>query len=144
AWAVGEYIVSKIKARTLFATHYNELTELQRNLQGIRNYNVVVKEWGDHIVFMRKVERGVADKSYGIQVARLAGLPENVINRAKEVLKELEQKKTEQKKGAHVQLELFSDDTTIEEMIKNLDIDNMTPQKALKKLKELKNKVDLL
>lgn len=141
AWAVAEYLVSKLKARTLFATHYNELTELQRTQDGVRNYNALVKEWGDSIVFMRKIERGVADKSYGIQVARLAGIPDKVITRAKEVIKELENKKTEQKKGSHVQLELFSSDTSIEEILKNLDINNMTPQKALKKLKELQNKV---
>ncbi|MEK7864185.1 MAG: DNA mismatch repair protein MutS, partial [Nitrospirota bacterium] len=83
AWAVAEHIAKTIKARTLFATHYNELTELAITLEGVKNYNVSVKEWGDEIIFLRKVEEGPADKSYGIQVARLAGLPLEVIGRAK-------------------------------------------------------------
>ncbi|HIJ59215.1 MAG TPA: DNA mismatch repair protein MutS [Nitrospirae bacterium] len=139
AWAIAEFLLSTVKARTLFATHYNELTELQRNNDGVRNYNVVVKEWGDSIVFMRKVEKGVADKSYGIQVARLAGIPERVIIRAKEVLKELEKKKTDSQKVHHIQMKLFPDYDSIQEQLQKLDIDAMTPQKALKKLKELKN-----
>ena len=90
AWAVAEHILNNIKARTLFATHYNELTELALTNDGVRNYNVAVKEWGDEIIFLRKIEKGPADKSYGIQVARLAGLPDSIIGRAKEVLANLE------------------------------------------------------
>ena len=90
AWAVAEHILNKIRARTLFATHYNELTELALSHDGVRNYNVAVKEWGDEIIFLRKIENGPADKSYGIQVARLAGLPDTIIKRAKDVLANLE------------------------------------------------------
>ncbi|NOZ69285.1 MAG: DNA mismatch repair protein MutS, partial [Deferribacteres bacterium] len=90
AWAVVEYIAGELKSRTLFATHYHELTELSLVLDGVKNLNVAVKEWGDEIIFLRKIEEGGADKSYGIQVARLAGLPEKTISRAKEILSNLE------------------------------------------------------
>ena len=96
AWAVAEYIAGTIAARTLFATHYNELTELAITLEGVKNYNVSVKEWGDQIIFLRKVEEGPADKSYGIQVAQLAGLPQEVIGRAKEVLTNLEKEELDE------------------------------------------------
>ena len=86
AWAVIEYIHEKIKARTLFATHYHELTELAEQLDGVRNLHVSVKEAGDQIIFLRKVEPGAADRSYGIEVARLAALPGAVIERARQIL----------------------------------------------------------
>src|SRR6202000_1925660 len=86
AWAVVEHIHQRTRAKTLFATHYHELTELAEQLDGVRNLRVSVKEAGDHIIFLRKVERGKADRSYGIEVARLAGLPMAVIERAREVL----------------------------------------------------------
>ncbi len=91
AWSVAEYLHDVVKARTLFATHYHELTELELTRPGIKNYNVAVREWNDQIIFLRKIIRGGADKSYGIQVARLAGLPPDVIKRAKEILGNLEQ-----------------------------------------------------
>jgi DNA mismatch repair protein MutS len=90
AWAVAEYIHTKLRARTLFATHYHELTELALTMDRVKNYTVAIKEWNDQIVFLRKVVEGGADKSYGIQVARLAGLPNTVIQRAREVLANLE------------------------------------------------------
>ncbi len=90
AWAVAEYIHTKLRARTLFATHYHELTELALTMDRVKNYTVAIKEWNDQILFLRKVIEGGADKSYGIQVARLAGLPQAVIMRAKEVLANLE------------------------------------------------------
>ena len=92
AWAVAEYLHDqpRVKARTLFATHYHELTELALAKSGVRNYNVAVREWGDKVIFLRKIVPGGADQSYGIQVARLAGLPKNVIERAREVLENLE------------------------------------------------------
>ncbi|MEW6214347.1 MAG: DNA mismatch repair protein MutS, partial [Nitrospirota bacterium] len=154
AWAAAEYILNEIKARTLFATHYNELTELGLTHDGVRNYNVSVKEWGDEIIFLRKIEKGPADKSYGIQVARLAGLPEGIINRAKEVLANLEKEELNEtgrpwfadgkmKKGA-LQLDLFSfvPESVITEII-NLDIKRLKSEDALKKLVELKKKIDL-
>jgi DNA mismatch repair protein MutS len=91
AWSVAEYLHTTLRARTLFATHYHELTELARLLPATKNYNVAVREWGDHIVFLRKIVAGGTDKSYGIQVARLAGLPAPVLKRAKEVLRQLEE-----------------------------------------------------
>ncbi len=90
AWSIAEFLHDKTKARTLFATHYHELTELEMTRPGVKNYNVAVREWNDQIIFLRKIVRGGADKSYGIQVARLAGLPAEVIARAKEVLSNLE------------------------------------------------------
>jgi DNA mismatch repair protein MutS len=91
AWSVAEYLHDTVKARTLFATHYHELTELEMTRAGVRNYNVAVREWNDQIIFLRKIIKGGADKSYGIQVARLAGLPTSIIARAKEILSNLEQ-----------------------------------------------------
>ncbi|HEX8297373.1 MAG TPA: DNA mismatch repair protein MutS [Chthoniobacteraceae bacterium] len=91
AWSVAEYLHDEIGARTLFATHYHELTELELTRTGVRNYNVAVREWNDQIIFLRKIVKGGADKSYGIQVARLAGLPPSIIARAKEILSNLEQ-----------------------------------------------------
>ena len=91
AWSVAEYLHDAVKARTLFATHYHELTELEMTRSGVKNFNIAVREWNDQIIFLRKIVRGGADKSYGIQVARLAGLPAGVIARAKEILGNLEQ-----------------------------------------------------
>jgi DNA mismatch repair protein MutS len=91
AWSVAEYLHDVVRARTLFATHYHELTELEMTRPGVRNYNVAVREWNDQIIFLRKIIKGGADKSYGIQVARLAGLPSQIIERAKEILSNLEQ-----------------------------------------------------
>ena len=90
AWSVAEYLHDFIRARTLFATHYHEMTELAVICPGVKNYNVAVREWNDQIIFLRKIQPGAADKSYGIQVARLAGLPREIVDRAKEILKNLE------------------------------------------------------
>jgi DNA mismatch repair protein MutS len=91
AWSVAEYLHDDVRARTLFATHYHELTDLARTRGGVKNFNVAVREWNDQIIFLRKIIPGGADKSYGIQVARLAGLPGQIIARAKEILTNLEQ-----------------------------------------------------
>ncbi len=91
AWSVAEYLHDAVGARTLFATHYHELTDLEMTRPGVKNYNVAVREWNDQIIFLRKIVKGGADKSYGIQVARLAGLPGAVLERAKEILTNLEQ-----------------------------------------------------
>src|SRR6184192_770991 len=90
AWSVAEFLHDKIKARTLFATHYHELTKLSAERKGVCNFNVAVREWNDQIIFLRKIVSGGADKSYGIQVARLAGLPKEILDRAKEILAHLE------------------------------------------------------
>ncbi len=90
AWSVAEHLHDRVRARTLFATHYHEMTELEKSAEGVKNYNVAVREWNDRIIFLRKIQRGAADKSYGIQVARLAGLPGSLIARAQEILANLE------------------------------------------------------
>jgi DNA mismatch repair protein MutS len=90
AWSVAEFLYDKVKARSLFATHYHELTKLAEERKGVCNLNVAVREWNEQIIFLRKIIPGGADKSYGIQVARLAGLPKQVLDRAKEILVHLE------------------------------------------------------
>lgn len=138
AWSVVEYIAEKIKARTLFATHYHELTDLAFSLDCVKNFTVVVKEWGDEIIFLRKIQPGGADKSYGIQVARLAGLPVEVLNRAKEILRRLEKKEFQVFPIKTRQLDLFMQGDPIKTELLKIDVDKLTPQKAIKKLKELK------
>jgi DNA mismatch repair protein MutS len=90
AWSVAEFLHDQIKARTLFATHYHELTKLAQERKGVCNLNVAVREWNEQIIFLRKIVPGGADKSYGIQVARLAGLPKEILDRAKDILAHLE------------------------------------------------------
>jgi DNA mismatch repair protein MutS len=152
AWAVAEHILNEITARTLFATHYHEITELRLTHNGVKNYNISVKEWGDEIIFLRKIEQGPSDKSYGIQVARLAGLPESIISRAKQVLANLEKEElnetgtprfAERKtKISDVQLDLFSSKSeSIISALKILDLENLSPKEALHKLIELKKKI---
>ncbi|MEE9260772.1 MAG: DNA mismatch repair protein MutS, partial [Candidatus Scalindua sediminis] len=156
AWALTEYIYEHLKARTLFATHYHELTELALLFPGIKNYNVAVREWEDEIIFLRKIIEGGADKSYGIHVARLAGMPKEVIQRSKVILANLEaetldingkpkfasiNKKEEVAKPK--QLPLFnSPENLVTEEIKNLDISKITPIDALNKLHKLKEKLE--
>ena len=165
AWAVVEYISNSklLGAKTLFATHYHELTELEGKISNVNNYCIAVKEKGDDIVFLRKIVKGGADKSYGIQVAKLAGVPDPVINRAKEIVEELvtaditgkvkdiavqgsETKKKTQKKLDEVDLTQFSlfdtvkDDDVLNEL-KELDVSHMTPMDAMNKLYQLQNKL---
>ena len=161
AWAVIEHI-SNVKlcgAKTLFATHYHELTELEGKIAGVNNYCIAVKEKGDDIVFLRKIVKGGADKSYGIQVAKLAGVPESVINRAKELVEELSDADitaavkdlTSQKKKQKIvydqvdmaQMSLFDtvQDNDIVEEIRALDMTNITPMEAMNILYNLQNKI---
>ena len=167
AWAVIEHISNTklLGAKTLFATHYHELTELEGKIPGVNNYCIAVKERGDDIVFLRKIVKGGADKSYGIQVAKLAGVPDSVIDRAKEIVEQLianditgvtrnlSQKSASatdgRKKKEHLdevdltQMSLFDtvkDDDIIEEL-RTVDVGNLTPIEALNKLYELQNKV---
>jgi DNA mismatch repair protein MutS len=142
AWAVAEYLVNTVRARTLFATHYHELTDLALRNEGIVNYNVVVKEWGDEIIFLRKIEQGPADKSYGIHVARLAGLPETVIEGAKVVLDTLEKRESEAMRPRATQMDLFSSGEPLARELLALNVDALTPQKALKKLGELRRRAE--
>ena len=161
AWAVIEYISDSrlLGAKTLFATHYHELTELEGKIDNVNNYCIAVKEKGDDIVFLRKIVKGGADKSYGIQVAKLAGVPELVIGRAKEIVEDITarvseiaskervvKKKPKVKKYDDVdiaQMSLFDtvkDDDVLEEL-KNLDVGNMTPIDALNTIYRLQNKL---
>jgi len=151
AWAVIEYIHQRTRAKTLFATHYHELTELAEQLDGVRNLRVSVKEAGDRIIFLRKVEPGKADRSYGIEVARLAGLPMAVIDRAFEVLKlheRTEHEVTEElapRPQQPVQIRLFEPvGHGIAERIRNLKIDELRPIEALQLLHELQQELKRL
>jgi DNA mismatch repair protein MutS len=148
AWAVVEHIHARTRARTLFATHYHELTELAGQLDGIRNLSVSVKEAGDRIIFLRKVEPGKADRSYGIEVARLAGLPLGVIERANQVLRlheRTERVVTEELSPAPaqpVQIQLFEPlNYTIAERIRKLNVDELRPVEALRLLAELQEEL---
>lgn len=161
AWAVIEHIsdTKLCGAKTLFATHYHELTELEGKISGVNNYCIAVKEKGDDIVFLRKIVKGGADKSYGIQVARLAGVPDPVIRRAKELVEELSDADitaavkdlTAPKKKQKIvydqvdmaQMSLFDtvQDNDIVEEIKNLDMSHLTPMEAMNILYNLQNKI---
>ncbi|NLB88980.1 MAG: DNA mismatch repair protein MutS, partial [Syntrophomonadaceae bacterium] len=142
AKAVSEYILSNIKARTLFATHYHELTTLAEEYPNVVNLSVSVKETGDTVVFLKKVLPGKADKSYGIHVAKLAGIPMQVINRANEILNELEVTQEPEQKNQVFQPNLFQEElpTFIQEL-KELNLDNMTPLEALSYLYKLKKEI---
>ena len=164
AWAVVEHISNPklLGAKALFATHYHELTELEGTLDNVNNYCIAVKEQGDDIVFLRKIVKGGADKSYGIQVAKLAGIPDSVIQRAKEIVnelsdadisvkaKEIADSTSRPKKNEYLkdnvemtQMSLFDtvNDNEIIEEIKNLDIGRMTPVDALNELYKMQNRL---
>jgi DNA mismatch repair protein MutS len=150
AWAAIEYLHARVRAKTLFATHYFELTELAEQLSGVKNYHVSVKETGGGIVFLRKVEPGAADRSYGIEVAKLAGLPNEVITRAREVL--VEHESAERELTGHLspgatppptQLTIFTPLTQpVLEKLREVDLNRLTPLEALILLAELKKQID--
>lgn len=160
AWAVAEYIHNhtEISAKTLFATHFHELTALALTLEGVKNYNVSVREWNDEIIFLRKVVPGGSDRSYGIHVAQLAGLPGEIIERAREILTELEEEHYDSDGKARIarprqkkpvtQLNLFAQRASEKhshpavEELRKLEIDKLTPIEALNKLNDLKKKVE--
>ena len=156
AWAVAEYIhdFNGQGVRTLFATHYHQLTDLAATREGARNYNIAVKEWGEKIIFLRKVIEGATSRSYGIEVARIAGIPQDVIARAKEILHNLEKGEFDEigmpriargrnaVKNSQPQLTLFMEnEDAIINALRAMDISSMTPLDALNKLNELKNKL---
>ncbi|MDP2960590.1 MAG: DNA mismatch repair protein MutS, partial [candidate division Zixibacteria bacterium] len=153
AWAVTEYLHNneKLCAKTLFATHYHELTELAKFLPKVRNYNVAVKEWEDEIIFLRKIIPGGCDDSYGIQVARLAGIPKIVLERAKEILAELESGELSYEKLPKPKTEQFIKDFQLSffspkenlicDELKKIEIEKLTPLEALNKLEELKKRL---
>lgn len=160
AWAVVEYISEKNSSRTLFSTHYHEITELETRVKGVKNYRISVKEEGDNIIFLRKIEEGSADKSYGIQVAKLAGLPKGVIKKASKILKRLEKNDIAKKKNgvttndiATLEKNIKEDNVqlsfseihllSITEELNKIDINNTTPFDALNILAKLKEKFTL-
>ena len=157
AWSVVEYITKKIKAKTLFATHYHELSELEAKLKSVKNYKILIKETGDKITFLRKIAEGSIDRSYGIQVANLAGLPEEVVVRAKEILVQLDESdinkpfaKRKNRVTDNFQVSMFQAEPAengknkeykeLAENIKQIDIENITPIKALTLLNDIIDK----
>jgi DNA mismatch repair protein MutS len=159
AWAVVEYLHDNPPSRrpkTLFATHYHELTELALTKERVKNYNVAVREWGGEIIFLRKIVEGGTNRSYGIQVARLAGLPDPVIERAREILSNLERSELDArglpriakttrsvaKPVESLQLSLFSRPDPLRSELKRLKIEQLTPLDALNILNELKKKAE--
>ena len=150
AWAVVEHIAKKIGARTLFATHYHELTELEDKIEGVKNYCIAVKEKGEDVIFLRKIIRGGADESYGVHVAKLAGIPNNVTTRANEILKTLKEnnfsnKSEKEPKKAYAmqnQFDLFNYKIgEIASEIDKININELTPIEALNTLMKLKMKL---
>ena len=149
AWSIVEYLHENIGCRTLFATHYHELTDLANVLPGVSNLNVAVKEWEDNVVFLHKIVAGSADKSYGIHVARLAGVPREVNERAKQILAQLENEHLDRdgrpkiassgKKGHSGDLQLtlfgFADHPLLDE-IRKVDLEQLTPLNALAHIKK--------
>jgi len=159
AWSIVEYIDIRIKAITLFATHYHELTELENVLDSVRNYNVAVKEYNDKMIFLRKIKRGGSDQSYGIQVARLAGVPQKVISRAKQILRNLEEhelspqgltaqlrknlvKQSVQRDFMEIICEKAEAREDILEELRGIEVENITPLEAMQLLQELKSKLE--
>lgn len=147
AWAMTEYIHENpnINAKTLFATHYHELNALADMYPRIKNFRVEVKEYNDKVIFLRKITEGTADHSYGIQVAQMAGLPEKVTNRAKEILRSLEDKEYRRKTADDLQISMFESAVTeleseaLKKMLSEIDIDSITPLDAMNLLKKLKD-----
>jgi DNA mismatch repair protein MutS len=150
AWAIIEHIHHQIGCRTLFATHYHELTDLEATLGLVKNLNVAVKEWDDKVAFLHKIVDGSADKSYGIHVARLAGIPRQVNDRAREILTRLESDHPEPSEGSMplrsrdaLQMTLFqyADHPLLDE-IRQLDLDQLTPLEALQRMHDWQQKLD--
>ncbi len=154
AWAIVEHLHEKIRARTLFATHYHQLTDLANRLSGVHNLNVAVREWKDEIVFLHKILEGGTDRSYGVQVARLAGVPGELVERAKAILRDIEADADDlaPRVASHaqvssadgpVQLGLFDNEPTpLERALAEIDLENTTPVEALVRLQELKRLLD--
>ena len=157
AWAVAEHIVQRNRSRTLFATHYHELTELSTLFSCVKNYNIAVKEWQDEIIFLRRIVEGGTDKSYGIHVGRLAGVPQSVVERAKVVLANLESATLDEgnrprfaatgrrkRRSVGVQLTIFnSESDLIAQTLRAIDVGKLTPVEALNKIQELQRLIGM-
>lgn len=141
AWAVLEYLTEKIRAKTLFATHYHELTELEGKIEGVKNYKVTVREAAGSVIFLRKIMRGGANKSFGIEVAKLAGIPAEVTARAKEILRRLEKNDIARTAAAQTEEEAPVRESEAERILREIDIDNLTPMQAFHILSDLAEKV---
>jgi len=152
AWAITEHIANTVKCRTLFATHYHELTELAELLVNVKNCNVAVREWMDEVVFLHKILPGGTDKSYGIHVAKLAGVPKSIIERSKEILEELESTFTKEASSEHLSKHKTKEPDTdslfvarhksVLEKLASTDIDNLTPIKAINLLNQIKEEIN--
>jgi len=152
AWAITEHIANKIKCRTLFATHYHELTELAELFGNVKNCNVAVREWMDEVVFLHKILPGGTDKSYGIHVAKLAGLPKTILERSKEILEELESTFQKEATGEHLskhktkepdkELLFVERHKSILDKLSTMDIDNLTPLEAINLLNKIRNEIN--
>ena len=143
AWAIVEYLSSRFRAKVMFSTHYHELTELEGVLDGVRNYKIAVKELSGSIVFLHKVMRGSANRSFGIEVAGLSGLPKEVVARAKELLKQLEKLNiARQNSSPYQQVSMFNQDKSSEilKILRELDTDEISPRAAYDILCDLKEK----
>ena len=146
AWSVMEYIANHLLSKTLFATHYHELTDLEGKLDGVKNYRISVKEFNNSVIFLRKIVRGGANKSFGIEVASLAGLPQEVITRAREILHQLEQHSLASNFGVIDENTLKENKTNkianeIYNYLKDINVDSMTPLGAFDTLVNLVEKV---
>jgi DNA mismatch repair protein MutS len=152
AWAISEHIASKIKCRTLFATHYHELTELAELFGNVKNCNVAVREWMDEVVFLHKILPGGTDKSYGIHVAKLAGLPKTILERSKEILEELESTFQKEASGQHLSKHKTKEpdkDTlfvqrnkSVLDKLSSVDINKLTPIEAINLLNKIKEEMN--
>jgi len=134
AWAILEYLFEKLKAKVLFATHYHELTSLNKKTKQIKNYKMEIKEWNNEIIFLYKIVQGEANKSYGLEVAKLAGLPDDLIFKANAILNSFEQKNYSKDLKVSNCRNKEKNEVLLESFINNLDLNKMTPLKALETL----------
>jgi DNA mismatch repair protein MutS len=151
AWAISEHIAAEVRCRTLFATHYHELTDLAQRFTGVRNLNVAVREWEDQVIFLHRIVEGGTDRSYGIHVARLAGVPAVVLKRARQLLGELAvqhvgQMRSPSSRNKRIsddqQLTLFADPAKeVAQSIAGVNAEELTAEEALELVKELKKKM---
>src|SRR4030095_15290371 len=152
AWAIAEHIASDVKCRALFATHYHELTDLAQRFTGVRNLNVAVREWEDQVIFLHRIVEGGTDRSYGIHVARLAGIPRDVLDRARQLLSELSvqhvgrprvsrARKSDRVAADESQMPLVIDPAQeLRQSLAKLNPDDLTPKHALELLRQWKEK----
>jgi DNA mismatch repair protein MutS len=152
AWAITEHIANKLKCRTLFATHYHELTELAELFTNVKNCNVAVREWADEVVFLHKILPGGTDKSYGIHVAKLAGVPKPIVERSKEILEELQNAFAKEATGRGLakhktkkppqDILFVQKHKSVLDKLSTTDVNNLTPIDAINLLNQIKKEID--